>query len=162
VTDLEVCIDVRRVIFTTRLVIDVSKYPPLLSNIAFDKDIEVICLRRFRYHQDRESLVSVANFRLTMIEDSVARPSWKEKLKCYSKRKKAAKRYRIELNVLDKIGYHDAITDGSADVGGYCKTYTTVPIKCVSTTWANRAVVSCLRYSSDLPTRGRFSPDMTA
>ena len=81
----------------------VSKpYPsPPSSGLKLIPDVQTMYDRYMGYLQDREPLASMGYFCLTILERSTKKKST-EKKKC---RELASEMYRIELEVLDKIGH---------------------------------------------------------
>ncbi|MXY14381.1 MAG: hypothetical protein F4Y53_01630 [Proteobacteria bacterium] len=71
-------------------------YPEPPSNITLNPDVETMYNRYMGYRKGRELLPSMANFCLTVLEDSVGAKN--------SKRKVAAKKYGIAKRVLNEIG----------------------------------------------------------
>ena len=70
-------------------------------------DVQTLYDRYKGYCQDRELLAGMAYFCLTVLENSVAQQPQKASTnrKTSTKRKKAAEKYGIELEVLTKIGF---------------------------------------------------------
>ena len=90
-------------------------YPPPPSGVMLiTSDVQTLYDRYKGYCQDREELPGMAYFCLTVLEDSVAQQPQKASTnrKPSTKRKKAAEKYGIELEVLTKIGFL------SSDKGG--------------------------------------------
>ena len=82
-------------------------YPPPPSGLKLTPDVQTLYDRYKGYCQDRELLAGMAYFCLTVLENSVAQQPQKASTnrKTSTKRKKAAEKYGIELEVLTKIGH---------------------------------------------------------
>ncbi len=79
-----------------------SPYPPPPSGLAITPDVQSMFDRFMAYRSGQEKLPGMANFWLTLIE---ARPNQKSRTSSpNSRRAKAAKKYGIDLRVLDEIG----------------------------------------------------------
>ena len=78
-------------------------YPQPPSGLALDPNVRTMHGRYMGYRSDHELLAAMAYFCLTVLEDSVLEKS-KRKRRSSPRRRKAARYYRIEGQVLDKIG----------------------------------------------------------
>ena len=101
----------------SKAILTVSRncYPPPPSGVKITPDVQTLYDRYKGYCQNRELLQGMAYFCLTVLEDSVAHRNHKKhrrNRKPSTKRKKAAEKYGIELEVLTKIGFQ------SSDLGG--------------------------------------------
>ena len=100
----------------SKAILTVSRncYPPPPSGVKITPDVQTLYDRYKGYCQNRELLPGMAYFCLTVLEDSVAQQPQKASTnrKPSTKRKKAAEKYGIELEVLTKIGFL------SSDKGG--------------------------------------------
>ena len=81
-------------------------YPPPPSGVQITADVQTLYDRYMGYCQDREPLAAMAYFCLTVLEESAAPPPQKASTnrKPSPKRKAAAEKYGIEVEVLKKIG----------------------------------------------------------
>ena len=82
-------------------------YPPPPSGVLITADVQTLYDRYMGYCQDREPLAAMAYFCLTVLEESAAQQPQKASTnrKPAAKRKSAAEKYGIELEVLTKIGF---------------------------------------------------------
>ena len=81
---------------SVRLTLSVGEYPAPPADLVLTPDVETMYRRYMGYRKGREPLASMANFCLTVLEDSTGKRS--------GKRKAAAERYRIGNRVLNNIG----------------------------------------------------------
>ena len=87
---------------SSKLTLSVSEYPAPPSDIALSPEAETMYHRYMGYRQRQEPLPAMAYFCLSMLEDPPAGSSRERNIG--NKRKVAAKKYRIDEGVLNKIG----------------------------------------------------------
>lgn len=97
---------------SSKLIVSVSEYPSPPSDIALSPEVETMYQRYMGYRQKREPLPGMAYFCLSMLEDPPVVSTQNRSIR--NKRKVAAMKYRIDENVLDKIGQLSS-TRGGAD-----------------------------------------------
>jgi hypothetical protein len=82
---------------SAKLTVCRSEYPSLPEHFALSTDVETMYLRYKAYKEKRETLLSMAFLCLTVLEASTG---YRGKVA----RRKAAKQYRIDFGVMDKLG----------------------------------------------------------
>ena len=85
-----------------KLFVEPSRYPEPPSDIALTPDVEKMHMRYMDYEKGQDKLANMANFCLTVLEDSTNLEASTKKQK--NRRAAAAKEYNIDKRVLDKIG----------------------------------------------------------
>ncbi len=80
---------------TVSAYVTMSAYPPPPKKFLIDVDTEIGYTRWLRYREGKESLLACAYFILTLIELSTRKNG---------KRNRAAKKYKIDVSILNKIG----------------------------------------------------------
>lgn len=85
------------------LTTSVRKYPSPPTDIALNSDVETMYQRYMAYRGKREPLPSMAYFCLSMLEDPPTQQS-PNRRKIGNKRKAAAEKFDIDVDVLNEIG----------------------------------------------------------
>ncbi len=135
---------------SARLAVGVSKYPSPPSNMSLNSDIETMHHRYMGFRARHEPLESMAYFCLTMLED----PPWGTKSgdvtpsdKRMVKRDKAARKFRIDKAVLDKIGHLSSTRGGQS---ARKREGTTRPLTASERHFLDRAVKAMIRRAAEL------------
>lgn len=113
------------------LQINRGKYPSFPTNIAISPDLEVMYSRYKTFRENRESLTSMAYFCLTVLEHRFSNGK---------KRKAAANFYRIDYEILDKIGQFTARKGTASDARKYPDSGNFIPLNSQERTWLDVAI----------------------
>ena len=89
-----------------------ASYPLPPSDVSLDSHVELMYQRYMDYLRGRRSLLGMAQFCLTVLEDSGPTPGQQRKLTTSQKRECAAKKYEMEEDDLKKLGSICANTGG--------------------------------------------------
>lgn len=106
-----------------------AKFPSLPEEFAVSPDVETTYLRYKMYRQNRDSFLSMAYMCLTMIEASAGR-----------NRKDAAKKYYINLDVLNKLGELASTRGSKLEARKAPKKTAYTPLTQNEKTWLERVI----------------------
>ncbi len=126
---------------SSKLTLSVSEYPAPPTDIALSPEAETMYHRYMVYRQRREPLTGMAYFCLSMLEDPPAGSSRERKING-NKRKVAAKKYRIDANVLNKIG---ELSSERGGVDARKREGTDLPLSSAERNFLDRAVKAIIR-----------------
>ena len=126
---------------SSKLTLSVSEYPAPPSDIALSPEAETMYHRYMGYRQRQEPLPAMAYFCLSMLEDPPAGNSRERKING-NKRKVAAKKYRIDEGVLNKIG---ELSSKRGEVDARKREGTDLPLSSAERSFLDRAVKAIIR-----------------
>lgn len=124
----------------SEMTLSVSEYPASPTDIALSPEAETMYHRYMGYRQRREPLPGMAYFCLSMLEDPPAGNSRERKIG--NKRKVAAKKYRIDEGVLNKIG---ELSSKRGEVDARKREGTDLPLSSAERSFLDRAVKAIIR-----------------
>ena len=106
-----------------------TKFPPPPENFIVSPDVKTMYIRYKMYRENRETLLNMAYWFLTMVVASAG-----------GSRKDAAKKYYIDFDVLNKLGEFSSTKGNVLEARKVSKKHTSIPLTPNEITWIEKVI----------------------